>query len=192
MKKLPEQTIKEGETVKFSSNRSIYIKRLIFAVLFVITAVIQHTKGLVPVIGSAHAMLLIPLTVSVAMFEKSMAALFFGAFAGFLWDMSSVYADGYFALFLAVTGFAISMLMSFVMRNNFPCACLMSASASVLCNLGYWLLFIVLKGCDSPMYLLVHYYLPSAVYTAVLIPIYYYLIKGISEFAMPERKRVNY
>ncbi|MCM1364338.1 MAG: hypothetical protein NC122_09930 [Faecalibacterium sp.] len=178
--------------MRFSTNRNIYIKRLIFAVLFVITAAVQHTGGLLPVIGSAHAMLLIPLTVSVAMFEQSVAALIFGVFAGFLWDMASVNADGYFAVFLAVTGFTVSLLMSFVMRNNFLCACLVSATASILCNVGYWLFFIVIRGYDSPIYLLMNYYLPSAIYTAVLIPIYYFLIRGISNLMKPEKQRVNY
>lgn len=178
--------------MKFNSNRNIYIKRLIFAVLFVITAVLQHTKGVIPVIGSAHAMLLIPLTVSVAMFEQSIASLLFGAFAGFLWDMASINADGYFAFVLALTGFTVALLMNFVMRNNFRCACLMSVAFSFICNFGYWFIFILIKGYDSPLYFLRSYYLPSSVYTAVLIPIYYFLIYGITMLLKPKKERVNY
>ncbi len=178
--------------MKFGSSKKLYIRRAIFAVLIVLTAAVQHTPGAFPILGRAHAMLLIPLVVSIAMFEKSIAAMLFGVFAGILWDMVSVSADGYFTVVFAFVGFSVSLLMGFVMRNNFPSACVVSIAASLLCTGGYWLIFIALKGYDSPVSLLTSYYLPSAIYTAAMIVIYYFIIKKISALTEPEKKRVNY
>ena len=83
-----------------------------------ITAVFQHTDGAVPSIGSAKAFVLIPLTVCIAMSEKSMGGLSFGILAGVLWDFATVRGDGFYAVVMALVGYAAGALTVYVVRNN--------------------------------------------------------------------------
>ena len=91
--------------MKFADNKNLYIRRALFAVLIVLTAVFQHTKGAVPSIFGARAFLLIPLAVCISMFEKSMGGLSFGILAGILWDAATVRGDGFYAIMLAGAGY---------------------------------------------------------------------------------------
>ena len=58
--------------MKFADNKNLYIRRALFVLLIVITAVLQHTVGDAFSIFGARAFLLIPLTVTIAINEKSM------------------------------------------------------------------------------------------------------------------------
>ena len=91
--------------MKFADNKNLYIRRILFVVLIVLTAVFQHTKGAVPSLFGAKAFLLIPLTVCISMSEKSMGGLSFGVLAGVLWDFATVRGDGFYAVMLALAGF---------------------------------------------------------------------------------------
>ena len=67
-------------------NFPIYIKRFILGAIIVIAALLQNTPGVMPQMFSANALLLIPVCVSVAMFESETVSLVFGLIAGLLWD----------------------------------------------------------------------------------------------------------
>ena len=58
--------------MKLSDNRLLVIRRIIFAVMIVLDAVLQQTDFLLSRVGPARLMLLVPLTVAIAMYEKSL------------------------------------------------------------------------------------------------------------------------
>lgn len=178
--------------MNFSNNRRLYIKRIIFALLIILTAVLQNTKGAIPQISGVCAMITVPLVVCIAMFEKSVAALLFGFFAGAMIDMTSITADGFFAAVLVIVAFAVSVLLIFYMRKNIFSCLLMSFIAILFVNTMYWLLFIVLMKVESPVYIYFRYYFPSVFYTFVFTPIYYYLVRFTAVKTAPERKHINY
>lgn len=178
--------------MKLTNQKKLYIKRAVFALLIIITAVLQTTKGALPVINGAHAMLLVPLTVAIGMHERNLAGLFFGAFAGILWDMHSISTDGYFSVMLAATGFICAVLITFVLRNNIFSSLLLNFIAIFLCNSLYWFFFFFLKDYDSQWYVYFKYYFSSVFYTMLFSPIYYYLIKWITNLTAPEKKRISY
>ncbi|MGN0468496.1 MAG: hypothetical protein ACI4GY_07225 [Acutalibacteraceae bacterium] len=178
--------------MKFSNNKLLYIRRALFVLLIIITAVFQNAKGAVPSIAGVHAVLLVPLTVSIAMHEKSISAMLFGAFGGIMLDMFSSAADGFFAVTLTVIAFVCSLLVTFEMRNNILTALLMSFCSSFLCTFFYWLFFFLIKHYDMAAYVYFRYYFTSAIYTTVFVFIYYYIVRWICSVTAPERKRVNY
>lgn len=135
-------------------------------------------------------MLLIPLVISIAMFERDVAGMMFGLFAGFAWDFYSAHVDGYYAIFLACTGYACSYLISRYMRNNIVTALVYSSFFSFLCASLYWLLFSVRGGGSGVGTLYLRVYLVSVLYTVVLTPLYYYFIRAIAlKFKKPQPKR---
>ncbi len=177
--------------MRFADNRLIYIRRILLAVLVVFTAATQHI-GALPEVFSAPAMILVPLVVSIAMFERSMAGLLFGVFAGVLWDFASVRGDGFFGVMLATIGFLSGTLITYFMRNNIYTALILSSGAAVLCNTSYWLLFIARKGYEGAVSVLFSYYLPSALYTIIYIFLYYYIVKYIVQLTTKNNRRNNY
>ncbi len=172
--------------------KNLWLRRLAFAVIIVLTASLQNSKGLVFAPFGVHAVVLVPLIVSISFFEKSVISLLFGAFAGILWDMGSSVTDGYFSIVLAVIAFSCSLLIAFEMRNNIRTALLLSAGACFLCNLFYWLFFILFKRTDMAVYIYFKYYFTSSVYTVVYTFVFYYLVRWISQRTEPEKKRINY
>lgn len=172
-----------------NKRRSLYIRRTVLALLVVLTALFQHTRSALPTIGSARMFPLVVLVAVIALFERSLAGVFFGFFAGVLWDYASVTGDGFFAVALCLVGFFCGVLSSFVLRNNIFSALLTSAASLVVCLSAYWFGFVFLKGYDPGASLLLRFYLPSAALSLVFVPIYYYLIRAVKR-ALDGPKRI--
>lgn len=173
--------------MRFSSSRNIYIRRALTVLLIFATALFQHT-GLMPEILGVPAMLLVPLTVCVAMFERSMPGMCFGILAGVLWDFASVRGDGFFSVVLTAIGFASGALVTFVFRNNIRSALIISFGSLLFCNISYWLMFILRKGYEGAWDVLFSRYLPSVLYSLIFVFVFYYLVSLIVK-ATAEKKR---
>ncbi|MBQ6601378.1 MAG: hypothetical protein IIX36_07010 [Clostridia bacterium] len=176
--------------MKFSDNKKLYIRRALFIVLTVLTAAFQHTDAAVPDFFGAKAMLLIPLCVSIAMFEKSMGGLTFGVICGALWDSASAAGDGFFSVTLAVAGFLAGVAITYLMRNNIFSALILSGVSTLAVNTAYWVIFVLMKGYEGAWSLLSQFYLPSAFYSVLFTFIYYYLVRFIVQLT-PRDKTIR-
>ena len=176
--------------MKFADNKNLYIRRALFIGLLVLTAVFQHTKGAVPSIFGARAFLLIPLAVCIAMSEKSFGGLSFGLLAGVLWDFATVRGDGFYALMLTVAGYTAGAAAVYIMRNNIFSAIILSSGASLFVSVGYWFVFIFLKGYRGAWEILFSFYIPSAIYTLAFTAVYYYLVRFIVR-ATTDKKQIK-
>lgn len=156
-----------------------FVERAIFAFLVLLTALFQNTRGALPTFASARAMPLLVLVAVLGLFERSLAGLFFGAFAGALWDMASADTDGFFTVLLCAVGFFSGVLSSFLLRNNIFSALLLSGASTALCLLLHWFGFVYVKGYDPTARLLTGNYLPSCIYTVLFTFICYYLVRGV-------------
>ncbi len=176
------------KTVKFSENRKIFIRRALLLVLLVFTAVFQHTDGAIPPLFGTKAMLLVPLTVAIAVHERSITGLVYGTLAGILWDCATVRGDGFFSVYLAVIGFLAGCLVTHLMRNNIFTDLIISLFSISAVNVTYWLVFIHLKGYEGSVQVLFSYYLPSVLYTMVFAFVYYYIVGLIHKATVPKQK----
>ena len=152
------------------------IRRGFLVLVLVLTAVIQHTPAFNFSIGSLSPMLLVPFTVCVAMYERSMTGLAFGVLAGALWDFASTGADGMFTLMLATIGFFTGMAVTFYVRNRLISAFALTFISSCAVSIAYWMLFVLRKGFDGTWIVLATHFIPLAVYTTAFTVVYYYLI----------------
>ncbi len=162
--------------MNFRYKRLIYIRRIVFIFLIVLTALFQHS-GFFPKVFSAPAMALVPLTVCLGMSERSTAGMWYGALAGILWDFASPVGDGFFSIALTAAGFFSGVLSAFVFRSNIRSALLVSFGVLTTVNVSYWLLFVLRKGYGDALGVLVSYYLPSVLYSLVFVFVYYYIIE---------------
>ncbi|MGN0448483.1 MAG: rod shape-determining protein MreD [Acutalibacteraceae bacterium] len=164
--------------MNFSDKKQLHLRYAIYVILAVLTAAIQHTPRFRVEIFGLAPMLLVPLTVAVAMQERSTVGLFFGALTGVLWDFASSGADGMYTLLLSTIGFFIGVLVSFIIRNNIISAVILNLCACFAVSIAYWGVFIFRKGYEGMYELLFGYYLPCAFVTSLFIFLYYYLISS--------------
>lgn len=176
--------------MRFKENIEEYKRKGIFVLLIIFTAILQNTHGLFPKIYNASAMLIIPLVICIAMFENEITGMALGLTAGLLWDFYSARMDGFYAVLLTLAGFFCSYLIRRYMRNNIVTAVVFVGVCSFACVFSYWLFFVLIGGTDGAGILLLKKYLPSALYTLILTPIYYCFVRMLSlrfrEEAIPE------
>lgn len=164
--------------MNYDNNKPKIKRRIMFAVLIIITAIIQNTGARFNGIFSFHAFLLIPLAVSISMFEREITAALLGALSGLLWDLSAG-IDGYNMLVIMLVSAVCSILISRVMRNNIITALVLGFSALGVFTFLYIMIYIVLDGAGVPLSQIFRFYIPSFIFTSAFIPLYYYLVKYI-------------
>lgn len=165
---------------KLDSKNKI-IRRAILALFVILTFFFQNTGGLFPAPAGIHAMLLIPLTVSIAMFEREFAGLFFGLLAGAMLDAFSSDSICFHAISLTIIGFAAGALIKYMMRNNFVCAMILSAAFTFIYNTLYFVLYSAFDGIEKPFIIYLRYFLPAVIYTVIFTPLYYFIVREISK-----------
>ncbi len=164
-----------------NSTVRLVLRRCALAVLFIIASLVQNSAGGILSKYNIGFFILIPLTVSTAMFEKEFAGMLYGLFAGALWDLASPVPDGVYALFFTVTGCACGLLAHFVLRNSLKSAAVLTAAVFVL-FCGVSLLFnCLIKDAAGAKYYLTEFCLKSFAATFVFLPLTYYPVSFLEK-----------
>lgn len=152
-----------------------WIRRSLFVLLLLLVFVLQSTDGLLPAVFGVRPLLLIPAVICIGMFEREVAGLLFGLFAGLLWDTLHL-THNYHAVALTILGFACGVLAHKLLRNNIMTVTLLNLICTTLYCGVHWLVH------SGPTYVGVLYktYLPTLVYTLLLGTALYYLVRFLS------------
>ncbi len=153
-------------TVTDKRKKIIYRRALLALIIFAFS-LIQNGAGKFLKIGGAGPLLLIPAVIAAAMYEGDIAGIFYGLFAGALWD---VFAKGnnFNSIFLVVAGYVCGTLIATVMRNNFVTHLLLSTVCTVIYCTGYWLYHFVIINLDRAFLTLITFYIPQMLFTIIL------------------------
>lgn len=169
------------ELVTNIQNKNTILRRVILALFVLLTYIFQNTGGLFPAPGGVHAILLIPLTICVAMFEREFAGIFFGLLAGAMLDAFSSDTICFHSVFLTVIGFVAGALITYLMRNNFVCAVILTTASVLIYNTTYFLFYCAFDGTEKPLYIYFRYYFLSVIYTVIFTPLYYFIVRALSK-----------
>ncbi|MBR4858911.1 MAG: rod shape-determining protein MreD [Clostridia bacterium] len=163
-----------------TQNKKLIIRRICLALILLLLSVLQNGDGLFPQFFGVRALLLIPCVVCIAMYERDVWGMLFGLFAGALWD---IFASGasFNALFLLFIGFGCGSLINTVMRSNIVTATLLSFVSTLIYNVIYWIFHFVIPQTDSIAFMFLRYYLPGIIYTTVLTPILFLIVRAIEK-----------
>lgn len=162
-------------------NLPIYIKRFVLGFIIVLAAVLQNTPDVMPAMFSANPMLLIPVVVSIAMFESEIVSMVFGLIAGLLWDMTASEGHFFHSLILCVSAFFISMLVRRRVRNTLFGSMVMSFAVVFIHNTLYWLLFVFVPHPQGAGGAYFSFYFVSCIYTVLLGIAVYLIIRPIEK-----------
>ncbi len=157
-----------------------WIRYLAYTIEILVFFMVQETPGLMPSVFGARPVLLMPVALSIALFESEKAAMSFGLLCGLLIDFGMSAVLGFHGLLLAVICFTLGVLAANLIRTNFLTAMLVAVVACGSVLLLQWLFFYVLYSFDSPIYALTEHYLPRFGYTVAFMPIAYYFNRALS------------
>lgn len=157
------------------------VKRYIVYVLILLLAhILQNTLTVFPEILSVRPVLLISAAICIAMFEGELVGAVAGLIAGSLWDTVTTTADGYNAFYLMAACAVCGVLLRIFMRNNIITYIMMNTGITMVYFLSYVLFFITARGIDGGAEMLLRYYLPMGVYSLLLTPIWYVIIRSVN------------
>ena len=154
-------------------------RRAILIALAVLTFIFQNTGGLFPSPFGIKALLLIPLTICIAMFEREFAGIFFGLLSGVMLDSFSSQSVVFNSLFFTVIGFTAGALITYLMRNNLLCATIMTAVASFFYTTLSFFVYCAFDTLENHFIFYLRYYLASAIFTVLMTPLYYIIVRAI-------------
>lgn len=157
------------------------VKYLSYCALILLADLIQNVSGIMPEIFGARCFIIIPAVVILSIGEDEIVASLMGIFAGLLWDLTSSVHMGFNFIFFAIVCFIASALVNHLLRDTFITNMLLCAIAIAVYCIVYWLFFIVIKGVDGGFGTLFSFYLPCAIYTAVITPIVYLIYRKIKK-----------
>ena len=156
------------------------IRWLAYTIEILVFFTLQETPGLIPEIGGARPIVVIPAVLAVAMFESEIPAVFFGLFGGLLVDFGFGGMLGFHGLLLAAVCYGVSLIAANLVRTNFLTAMLVSIVVTAAVTLLDWACFYVMYGYGEVLYALTAHYLPIFIYTAALMPITYYFNRALA------------
>lgn len=157
------------------------LKYIIYALILLLCDLLQNVSGLFPEISGARCFLLLPAAIILSMGEDEKYGAFLGLFAGLLWDLSSGVHMGFNCIFIMLMCFFSSALVTYITRDTFITNMISSAITIALYCLIYWLLFIIIKGVDGGEMTLLTFYIPCMIYTLVITPIMWLLLRGVKK-----------
>lgn len=152
----------------------------VYGVIILLAHILQNILTIFPEIVSVRPVLLISVAVCISMFEGEVVGTVVGLLSGALWDTLTVTADGYNAVYLMVACAFCGVMLRIFMRNNIITFIMMNTGITMLYFLTYVLFFITARGIDGGAGMLLRYYLPMTIYSLVLTPVVYWLIRTVN------------
>ncbi len=157
------------------------VKRYVaYAVILLLAHILQNSLPIFPEILAVRPVLLISAAVCMSMFEGELVGAISGLVAGALWDTVTATADGYNAFYLMVACAVCGVMLRIFMRNNIVTYIMMNTGVTMVYFLTYVLFFITARGIDGGTEMLLRYYLPMSIYSLLLTPLWYVIIRAVN------------
>lgn len=150
------------------------LRYIAYTIEILVLFIVQETPGLIPAIYGAKPVILIPIALSIALFESELTGMAFGVFCGLLTDAGIGGTLGFHAILLAVLCYLIGILVTNLMKTNLITAVIVATICIPVIFLLQWFFQYMLAGYDHNMYALYSHYLPVTVYTWSLTPLFYF------------------
>ena len=156
-----------------------FIKWTIYYLLLLLFYTLQTTPYLFQIFG-IKPVLILPLVVCISMYEGVMPSSVFSMIAGLLWDISSDKLFGFNAVILLCCSSLISLSFIYYLRTKLVNCIAFCCITTVLQGLIDFLFYYAIWDYPNVSIIFVNRILPTMIYTIILTPLFYYLIRMIS------------
>ncbi len=149
------------------------LKWVIFYGMILILYVIQTTPALLS-FGGIKPMLLIPFAVAVACFEQPLQSGIFGMICGLFTDAASGYLLGFNAIIMLICCVLISLIHTNYLKSRLLDSLISCLVVLLIQRSLDYFFYYAIWGLDPEGYLLLHRFLPTAVFSlSIIIPMHY-------------------
>lgn len=159
---------------KIIRNRRIILTAVVLLIFFV-----WNTDSLFPKPFGIPAMLMVPLVISIGMFERETAGMFFGLFAGMLMDAFSSQTVCFHSAMLTAAGYFSGVLITRLMRNNLKTCLLLNVIYLFVYNSVFYFSNYFSSAEENSSYVYFDVYIASVFYTMIFVPFIYWLIRAV-------------
>ncbi len=175
-----------SESSLFKKNLRLIIKWTLYALVLILSYVLAQNPYLFSLWG-LRPLLILPVAVSVAMFEHEFAGGLFAAAAGILWGCSADAVFGYYAILLLVVGVAAGLICSYGMSPTLLTSLLLTGGAALLIGLLDFFFFYVLWSYTELGRFFITRLLPTILLTTVSVIPYFYIVRFIHNKLRPPK-----
>ncbi len=147
----------------------------------------QTTPRLFQILG-IKPILIVPLIVAISMYEKVIESASIGMVAGFLWDISSDKLFGFNAIILFLISITISLICIYYLQTklfNFVLFC--TLALFIQGGLDYFFYYRIWQYENSQL-VFTYSILPTIIYTIIISPIFFLLVRDITNFFIRKYK----
>lgn len=162
-----------------AENKVIRYRRIILTAVVLLIFFIWNTEGLFPAPWGIPAMLMVPLVISIGMFERETAGMVFGLGTGILIDAFSTETVCFHAIMLTAAGYFSGVLITRLMRNNLKTCLLLNVIYLFIYNTLFYLINYYSVSQNESSYVYSDVYLASVFYTMLFVPIIYWIIRAV-------------
>ncbi len=154
--------------------RHTFLRFFAYSLEIIILYVLESTPFLMPEIFGSKPCLLLPLALSIAVFESETAAMFFGLACGVLTDIGFSGKIGFYTVVLALLCFAIGYCArNFFVTNLLNASIIGIGSITLLILIHFWIYVSLADIPDGGAYF-VNHYISRILYTgAFFVPLYF-------------------
>ncbi|HJB26828.1 MAG TPA: rod shape-determining protein MreD [Firmicutes bacterium] len=163
-----------------SKKKAIFLKYLIYAIIILALFVMQNTPGMMEIAGIRPSFLL-SAAVLFAMYEGEFEGAILAMVCGLFWDFGSGGLTGANAILFLILGVGIGLLTTHLLRRTIGTA-LLCCAVSILIQMlvNFTFTYFIWNQAHSGMFLLTQM-LPAALYSIVLSPLVFLLIRFVFE-----------
>ena len=163
-----------------------YLRWFAYIIDIIIFFAIQQTPGLIPLAFGSKPILLIPILISIALFEDEITGLWFGVFIGLLMDFGFSNILGFNCILMAIFGYLLGFISANFIKVNLLSGFICAVLISLIAYLMHFVFFYLLQMYENYGYILLNNYLPRLIYTIIVFPIFYLFNKSIAIHIRPK------
>lgn len=158
-----------------------FFRYLAYSIEVLVLFVLGATPSLLPEIFGAMPCLLVALALTIAVFEDSIPAMFFGVACGVMTDLGFSNSIGTFTITLTIVCFILGFCANNFITANFSNVMITSVIVITALLSLHFLFTIVIKGYDNAGVYFVNHYISRIVQTIICTAILYFVNKFISD-----------
>lgn len=161
------------------------LKWVVLSLFMLLLFTLQSTPSFLEILG-VKPVLLLPLAISIAMFEGEWAGGFAAMACGLLWDVSGESPFGAYGILCLALGVATGLLLRFLLRNEwFNCLALVFVSSFIVLSMEFLFAYAI-QGYEEYGRVFLTKHLPMIAYTTAISPAVYYIVKTIERIKPEE------
>lgn len=142
--------------------------------------IIQGTPGLMPDVFGGKPVLLVPVALTIAIFEHEIPAIVFAVICGLLTDSAYSGPVGYYAIMLAILCFIVSNLLENYIRTNLLTTMIIATVGIPFIIFMQFVFYYIFAGYTNTWEFFVRHYISRIIYTWVFMPVFYELNRFIA------------